>query len=85
MLAFTASNITAIIHWIFAIAYFELALKFEMVLGHIKSDIERQFKQKNKVIFLLNVLFFAFIIANSSCYFMLHRYYLVFSDIALLA
>ena len=81
----TSSNITAIIHWIFAVEYFELALKFEMVLGHIKSDIERQFKQKNRIILLLNVCVFTFVIANSSCYFLIHRYYLVFYNLALLA
>ena len=85
MLAFTASNIAAIIHWIFAVEYFELALKFEMVLGHIKSDIERQFKQKNKIILLLNVCFFTFVIVNSTFYFVIHRYYLAFYNLALLA
>ena len=40
-IAFGTSNITSTIHWLFAVEYFELALKFEMVLGNIKTDIER--------------------------------------------
>ena len=85
VLAFIASNLNGIIHWIFAIEYFELALKFEMMLGHIKSDIERQFRQKNNIILLLNACFFLFLIVNTSLYFAIHEYYLSFYNVVLLA
>ena len=37
-----SSNLTAVVHWIFAIAYFELALKCQLFIGEIDSSVIQQ-------------------------------------------
>ena len=40
MFFFTAVTLLTIAHWIFSIEYFELSIKFEMILGHVEQDFE---------------------------------------------
>ena len=56
-------------HWIFAVEYFELAIKFEMVLGHVKSNFEAQFKRKNKIVLVANLTFYLFITGLAAVWF----------------
>ena len=41
---FSSVTLLTSAHWIFSIEYFELSIKFEMILGHVKQEIEAQFK-----------------------------------------
>ena len=51
-------TIISLVHWIFAVEYYELALKFEMIMGFIESDIEAQFRRKNLIVFVANTIFY---------------------------
>ena len=55
---FTSATLQTIAHWIFSIEYFELSIKFEMILGHVKQDIEAQFKRKNSQVLIANLIFY---------------------------
>ena len=44
-----SSNLTVVVHWIFAITYFELALKFKLFIGEYNFErIEQKLKAKDK-------------------------------------
>ena len=34
-----ASALNTVVHWIFSVEYYELAIKFDMIFGHVKTDI----------------------------------------------
>ena len=44
-----SSNLTVVVHWIFAITYFELALKCKLFIGEYNFErIEQKLKAKDK-------------------------------------
>ena len=68
------SSLTTIAHWIFAIAYFELALKCDLLIGKFESNkIRSQLKRKDQQILLANRLFYAFMAALMSLWLILPR------------
>ena len=56
-----SSNLTVVAHWIFAITYFELALKCKLFIGEYDFErIEQQLKAKDRQILVGNVIFYAY-------------------------
>ena len=56
-----SSNLTVIAHWIFAISYFELALKCKLFIGEYNFErIELNLKAKDKQILVANLIFYSF-------------------------
>ena len=56
-----SSNLTVVAHWIFAITYFELALKCKLFIGEYNFErIEQKLKAKDKQILVGNLIFYSF-------------------------
>ena len=65
------SEFQMVAHWIFAISYFELALKCQLfiTLDIDNLDIERivqQFKAKDRQVLILNIVFYTFFVVNTT-------------------
>ena len=77
-------------HWIFAISYFELALKCQLFIVHDNNnnlDIKRigqQMKAKDKQVLILNVIFYTYFVVNTTLWLIFTKLIVVWETVELI-